>query len=286
MAITSITTDLYLLRCITNLHAGSGDTNYGIVDKTVQRDPLDYTPVIHASGIKGALREAFTFMANDDNDPSIETIFGTDTKTMNTKPEKARAGQFHFYGARLLFLPVRTNRGQYFLATTQNLLQNFQNAVSADFGINLSDAEEILFNALLAKDEPEKGKPCVFIGNVPDVLVDEYEASDGGRLSEQFEDIQAARIALFNKEDFQDICQNRLPVIARNQLDNGISANLWYEEVVPREARFYFFVARPSDQDDLQTGLGALHNRIQIGGNASVGYGLCELKRIKSSSEQ
>lgn len=30
----------YFIQCITNMHVGSGDANYGIVDKLVQRDPV------------------------------------------------------------------------------------------------------------------------------------------------------------------------------------------------------------------------------------------------------
>ena len=47
----------YKIDCITNLHVGSGDLNYNIVDNEVERDAVTGYPVIHASGLKGALRE-------------------------------------------------------------------------------------------------------------------------------------------------------------------------------------------------------------------------------------
>ena len=46
----------------TNMHVGSGDTNYGIIDKLVQRDVLSNLPMIHSSSLKGALREFFAQM--------------------------------------------------------------------------------------------------------------------------------------------------------------------------------------------------------------------------------
>ena len=50
----------YKIDCITNLHVGSGDLNYNIVDNEVERDAVTGYPVIHASGLKGALREHFS----------------------------------------------------------------------------------------------------------------------------------------------------------------------------------------------------------------------------------
>lgn len=69
-----------------------------------------------------------------------------------------------------------------------------------------------------------------------------------------------------------------LPVIARNHLDNGISTNLWYEEVVPHQSMFYFFVLS-EDQSLLDDFKNAINNAkvIQFGGNATIGYGLCKV---------
>jgi CRISPR-associated protein Cmr4 len=49
----------YLIECLSNLHVGSGDANYDVIDKKVQRDPVTNLPCIHSSGIKGAFREYF-----------------------------------------------------------------------------------------------------------------------------------------------------------------------------------------------------------------------------------
>lgn len=48
------TTDTWLIQAISNLHAGKGDADFGIIDKHVQRDPVTGLPVIFASSIKGA----------------------------------------------------------------------------------------------------------------------------------------------------------------------------------------------------------------------------------------
>ncbi len=79
----------------------------------------------------------------------------------------------------------------------------------------------------------------------------------------------------------------KLPVIARNKLDNGQSENLFYEEVVPRETRFVFFVAKNDKKckkEDKTYGEkfdDALENNVvQIGANGSIGYGFCRISKI------
>ena len=51
---------LYIIENKTSLHVGSGDANFGIVDKEIQRDAITKYPTIHSSSLKGALREYMT----------------------------------------------------------------------------------------------------------------------------------------------------------------------------------------------------------------------------------
>ena len=50
---------LFHIDALTNMHVGSGNITYGFVDNLIQRNAVTGFPVIHASGIKGALREYF-----------------------------------------------------------------------------------------------------------------------------------------------------------------------------------------------------------------------------------
>jgi CRISPR-associated protein Cmr4 len=59
-------------------------------------------------------------------------------------------------------------------------------------------------------------------------------------------------------------------------LDNGESQNLWYEEFVPRESVFGIIILSPDKDGMFDTFKEKLHNKVvQLGGNATVGYGLC-----------
>ena len=62
----------YILKCITNLHVGSGDSGFSIVDKQVEKDELTGYPMIYSSSLKGALREFLQRKRCSE----VENIFG------------------------------------------------------------------------------------------------------------------------------------------------------------------------------------------------------------------
>ncbi|HEM3702813.1 TPA: CRISPR-associated protein Cmr4 [Streptococcus suis] len=80
----------------------------------------------------------------------------------------------------------------------------------------------------------------------------------------------------------QDFDYQELPVIARNHLVNGISKNLWYEEVVPHRSLFYITVLAADGDSNLLDEFDKVVNGqiVQFGANASIGYGLCKLTRL------
>ena len=87
------------------------------------------------------------------------------------------------------------------------------------------------------------------------------------------------------RNDFTSLCSDEnLPIIARNVLKNGESKNLWYEQVVPAETIFYA-VTQEKPADALQKPSYVLkdainHKIIQIGANATIGYGYCKFDLI------
>ena len=69
-----------------------------------------------------------------------------------------------------------------------------------------------------------------------------------------------------------------LPIIARNTLENGESKNLWYEQVLPVETVLYAVILE--DGDDLAKALDG--KIVQIGANATIGYGYCKFTLLNS----
>jgi CRISPR-associated protein Cmr4 len=102
-----MTTYIFLIRTLTNLHAGSGDSGgAGVADKLVQRDSATNLPTIHASGIKGALREYFR------NKSWVNDVFGSNPKDRDA--DKIKPGSHRFFSADLLAMPEPQDAAPHF----------------------------------------------------------------------------------------------------------------------------------------------------------------------------
>ncbi|MEZ4885617.1 MAG: type III-B CRISPR module RAMP protein Cmr4 [Chitinophagales bacterium] len=274
-------TDTYLITAISNLHAGSGDAEYGIIDKRVQKDVVSKLPTINSSSLKGALRELFGHVLGDKNHKHINDIFGSDKVEDAEGNESNSAGQYNFFSASLLVLPVRSDVAPFFRATSPTILKQFLEDLQRYRATDLYDKYKAAVK-YLADYKVEKGKPVFFEAHNGKAVLEDLEAKEVQYTGEGYDLIQELlgdNLALFHYDDFKDLCED-LPVIARNNLENGVSTNLWYEEIVPRESRFYFFLYKPAAHTAFEETLEKKEGYAQIGGNASVGYGYCQLKKL------
>lgn len=88
--------------------------------------------------------------------------------------------------------------------------------------------------------------------------------------------LNGKKVEIISDKEFSDIASNdNLPIIARNCLENGESKNLWYEQVLPSETILYAIIRE--EGDDLAELDGKV---IQIGANATIGYGYCKFELI------
>jgi CRISPR-associated protein Cmr4 len=269
----------YIIKTKTNLHVGSGDTNFGIVDNEVQRDTITNLPVINASSLKGALRDHFDDTIKEDaTSKHFIKLFG----------DEKNQGLIKFIDARLLFLPLRSNKKPYYHVTSVETLKS-QKELLKSFGIEL-DFEDIKSTESIVVD-------------TQDAVVEDVECKAKNlELSKLKKLFGIKNLAIFSEEDFNEAVSN-LPVIARNKLNNGKSENLWYEEVVPRESIFVAVLSYYNNFNDNgadkrgktdKTVLERqykkfeeklLNDDIQIGANASIGYGICNFTSIGASDE-
>ena len=271
--------DLYMITALSNMHVGSGDINFGVVDNLVQKDIITSFPTINSSSLKGSLREFFSWSGGIDAD-EINYIFGPPQKNGKDGKKKSGSGMYKFFTANLLTLPARSSKKPFFRATAPMLLKEFLNSIEL-FKLNITQKENI--RELIDNAAPEKEKPIIF-ENLADVRIEDINAvyKPFDKINE-LKSVMGCDVAIFHDDDFKELCEN-LPVIARNHLENGKSQNLWYEEVVPRQSRFYFIVAVPDSDDtkkiDQKFAERLQNNLIQIGANASIGYGFTEIKKI------
>lgn len=293
----------YIIKTKTNLHVGSDGTNFGIVDKEVQRDSITNLPVINGSSLKGAIRDHFKDLLASNNDLEIDsdmvkpfvfrTIFGDEQKNLdeedtNTYNKLPKQGLVKFIDAKLLFLPLRSNKKPYYHVISQSNLQECKNFLNS-FGIKIS------FGNI------QNRKKSVVVSYDKDIVVEDVECDSIELDIKELKSIFGIQnLAIFTDEDFNEVISN-LPVIARNSLQG--SGNLWYEEVVPRESIFYTVFCYYNNLDDeTQDKRGRtdrrkfenayklfekklLQDEVQIGANASIGYGICNFLALGDNDE-
>ena len=263
--------DLYIITTLSNMHVGSGDVNFDIIDNQIQRDPITTLPNINSSSLKGAFREA-------SKDSQYTTyIFGPE----NDDNDSHQTGALHFFEASLLSRPVRSNKRAYFMATSKGVIKSFLDLIK-NFDIDIEKDIKDSLETLL-EIEVSEGKAKIF-ENIDGVILEDIKASYTKLDTSKLTPLLGENIALFSDEDFKKL---EIPIVARNALENGISKNLWYEEIMPKMSRFYFTIAKPTNLDDTdREKLSKFEERfdnttnIQIGAGKSIGYGYCQIKKV------
>jgi CRISPR-associated protein Cmr4 len=275
---------IYLIENVTNLHVGSGDTNFGTVDNTVQRDVLTNYPIIHSSSLKGAIREFFEFYNFKDNNFTdeykknfIKHIFGDEDKN---------PGNIVFNEAFMLGMPFRSRDYPYVFCLSDMSIKMFLDLLN-DFNINHKIKDAL-------KDYVSLNE----IKSNVSTIIEDIEVNENDSLEKLKEFLNEDYIAVLPHKDFKKLLMD-LPVVARNKLNNGKSENLFYEEFVPRKSKFFTVISFPvlervsnderfEDKEKIkdfyekfQDMITSEVNLVQIGANASIGYGLCKFKEVK-----
>ncbi len=271
-----------IIQTKTNLHVGSDSLHYDIVDKTIQRDSISELPVINASSLKGALRYHFTSI-NKLVDTQLEQIFGKEGDSQ----DKSKEGEVKFLDSYLLFLPLRSDKKPFYYVTSKATLKACVTFYETIFNIELKEVKDEIANL---------DDNTIFDENSADI--EDYTCKKSVKSLQNFLTllpivIEEEEIAILSNSNFRDACKH-LPIIARNKVatQNSIKddSNLWYEEIVPRESIFYTanldyanYTKRNENSakyvfkkfyDGLQNEL------IQVGANASIGYGLCKFYEV------
>lgn len=250
-------TNLYFIKCLTNLHVGSGDVNYSVVDRQVETDPITGDPIIHASGIKGSLRDAFTGDAAEE-----ARIFG---KSGDNRMEDS-TGAYKFFDARFICRPLRARGSRPSVNVTTVAAINDLIDLTSSFGIHIGI------------DKIKDGE--LSFDNVSFYASEKVEVE--GEKTEILPEGMIKKLSWLLGDHFaiaKSLDDYPLPVIARNKLNNGKSENLWYEEYVPHGSLFALIVLTP---DGEECSSNVISDRIvQLGANASVGYGYCKFEKFE-----
>ena len=242
-------THVFLITAKTNLHVGNeSGGDFSIIDKAIQRDALTGLPCINSSSLKGAINEYCSQSPESglkDKPEVRKKLFGVDKLKKGNGSQK---GEAVFFDAKLLFLPQQDKDTLYHYVTSEDV-------------IALMNERVRLFDPTFEFEKPEK-----FPQNDKNSKAVKYDKEE------------------LDIKSFTDICSDdNLPIIARNVLDNGESKNLWYEQVLPAETVFYTIIRE--EGEDLKNALCGGQKLVQIGADATIGYGFCVFECIHTIQE-
>jgi len=298
--------EVFYIHSIAPMHVGSGQ-DLGIVDMPIQRESHTNYPKIEGSSLKGSIREAFENSGKDEI--KIHLVFGYDeTNASNEAKEIFKekghyAGSIGFSDARILLFPVKSVKGTFAWITCPYVLKRLKKDLEIS-GVN--ETFEIPNENTITKDSKIKLNEKV-------VILEEYSFDNVGedekttKLAEflaketKIDEIQEKLIVL-EDDVFKDFVTQFTEVIARTKIDNTTGTvkdgALFTEEYLPAESIMYSLVMAsdvfaPIDKDKktlktVEDVLGFFKecpDVIQIGANATIGKGVCEII-TKGENEQ
>ncbi len=266
------------LHAITPVHSGTGQT-VAVIDLPIAREKATGWPIIPGSSIKGVVRATST-----GDETAKEAAFGSQEK----------AGEIVLTDQRILCLPVRSYFGTFAWVTCPLVLRRFVNDMTA-IGATPPFTGVPSVPPVANDQEPVLVCPGTKLVNGAKVYLEDLDLNRtgdaatatiaGGIAGALFADVAAQthfteRFAIVSDELFSFLSENATEVAARIALNErgtttGDGGNLWYEEAVPAETIFAGAALHASSGDP-KTVLNGI-SCVQIGGNASVGRGLCRV---------
>lgn len=284
------TAQMLFWNAITPIHSGTGQASAGVIDLPIAREVATNFPMLPASSIKGVLRGG-DGLGIDEKDTITQgdRLYGYTNKKTGEKDDQgndkreSRASQLTFTDARLLALPVRSYKGTFAYVTCPLVIQRLARDLAAlGFALELPDLPTDI-------DEDTahlSGKALVYNGNVLFEDID-LKAVDCGTAVKLAETLArwtglgselTERLAVVSNDVFTYFAETAMDVSAHIALENESKTvrdgALWYEEALPAASILSSFVLMERGVSSPITD-GQL---LQIGGKASVGRGLLQLK--------
>ncbi len=277
---------LCLLYALTPIHAGAGQA-LKAVDLPIQRERHTAWPMVQASGVKGALRDwCEKVWENSGIDKDlVECVFG------RAGEEGANwAGAVTVTDARLLLFPVRSNVAPFVHVTCPAVLKRLreelsllglQDKLSENYSVGEEEyvvlkgggSGEIVLEDMVVKPKQTQEKTDWFSNNIPG----------------------AEKILLVSDEVFGYLVRTATEVQAHIAIEDDTGTakdgSLRYQEYLPADTVLYFlafFSDERSKRDQFKSAqeiaqLVTEHGvttHLQIGGDFTLGKGICKVKWI------
>ena len=279
-------TQLLFVHALSPLHAGTGHA-VGAIDLPIARDRATGFPYLPGSSIKGVLRDVSTKKAGF---PTVE-VFGPDRNNASD-----HAGALIVGDANLLLLPVRSIAGTFAWATSPFLLQRFvrdaRAASVATFKVPVvtSSAEAfvspetflITSDRVVFEDLDFKATKSAAVAELADALGKLLFHGDD---ADEWRRLLRGRLCILHDDAMAFLAEHGTDVVTRIAIDpekkTVKTGALWTEESLPTESVLVSLVAGQSVKIDASAALAKLGELlaqpVQLGGNATVGRGRCQL---------
>ncbi|MBF0101676.1 MAG: type III-B CRISPR module RAMP protein Cmr4 [Desulfobacterales bacterium] len=275
---------------ISPIHAGSGAAT-ATVDLPIQRERHTNWPHIQASGVKGALRDHYRAFAGEKHKDTINFIFGSDKGNDQNQAgsDEDHPGAISISDAKLLAFPMRSNIAPFVWVTCPSVLKRLKN-----------DLDFAKFPSF--PDVPPVSKETAFSlsGNFSGQIVLEDAVVTVPSVNTQFklpEGFPTLERLLFISDEMFDYCVSSCTEIQTQiKIDSktGTAADgaLRYQELLPADTLMYsiIYYSQSSGLNEIQANTIQSHiedvikDFIQIGGDETLGRGICKISWIKSTS--
>ncbi|MBO4630822.1 MAG: type III-B CRISPR module RAMP protein Cmr4 [Lentisphaeria bacterium] len=266
---------IFTLFARTPIHVGAGNS-VGAIDSPITRERHTRIPILPGSALKGVLAD---FWLDEADSAEHDRMFGT----------QERSGRLFFGEARTLAFPLRSAKGAFAWITCPLALLRFQRDSGKSLSVPvLPDTMSCLAgNAVLF----EGGKTVLeeyVLTQIPNATEDLKKISS--LLLELSDDPVWSEITdhlvIVSDEMFSYFVENACEVVTRIRIndatgtvDNGA---LFNQEQVPSETLLYTAISARKEDDDLfeilARKLGENGNQLQIGGDETIGLGVCSVK--------
>lgn len=279
---------LYFVHALSPLHAGTGQGT-GVIDMPIAREKATGIPYLPGSSVKGTLRDS-KLIANE------KLFFGPDTQGADE-----HAGAAQFADARLLLLPVRSLRGTFAWVTSpyllRRVLRDMQDAkVTIDKDCTIPDLSTsqsafvsgttVLYQNKVVIEDLDLNAAQDDVAKAWARLIGHYAFDADGQT------MLMQRLCVVHDDALSFLLNTATEVVARIRLHDQqktvVDGQLWYEEALPTETLLVGLALGQNitakdgtsctDQQVI-TELAKINGEtLQLGGKATVGRGLCQLR--------
>lgn len=288
---------------ISPVHAGSGSST-SAVDLPIQRERHTNWPHIQASGVKGAMRDHYRKFVKNEDKYLTNHIFGIDEgndgdvldknrepiKDHDKDKLKTLAGSISISDAKLLAFPMRSNVAPFVWVTCPSVLKRLKN-----------DLDFAKFSSI---DDPPplSGENAVVLRGIhqesivlEDAVVTIIPSEDHGfKLPTGFPELE--RFLLISDEMFDYCVSSCTEIQTQIKIDSSTGTAqdgaLRYQELLPADTVMYSIVyySQSSGLNELQASAiqghieDVIKDFIQIGGDETLGRGICRISWLKSEN--